>query len=227
VNFLKAQGYEALVSDGESDEINIPLKGAAVKAGLGWIGKNSLLINKRYGSFQALGAIITDADIGEDNREAEKCCGKCTKCIDSCPTNAIKAPYMLDRPNCLSDFFEDDDLDRVIEIRDAGDAGDTGTHPKDGGMSPSLPSLPRLGGYFFECDICQNACPWNQKHIAKPLETPHGKLFDSNKLNPIFELKHLKEMNEDTYKKEIAPLIIGHKLPYETFKRNISTLATL
>jgi epoxyqueuosine reductase len=224
VNYLEDQGYTALVSDGEIDEESIPLKGAAVKAGLGWIGKNTLLISKRFGSFQALGAIITDADIGEDNRMAKNYCGECTKCVDSCPTHAIKKPNVLDMSSCLSDILEGYNT-----------SGDLAEIPAFAGMTwgTGMTSDARMTsasgiteGYFFECDICQNVCPWNQKHMKKPLDTPFGRKFEANKLNPIMEIEHLKSMDKETYEKEIAPLIIGYELPYETFKRNLQLLKT-
>jgi epoxyqueuosine reductase len=240
VNYLEDQGYTALVSDGEIDEESIPLKGAAVKAGLGWIGKNTLLISKRFGSFQALGAIITDADIGEENRVAKNYCGKCTKCVDSCPTNAIKKPHILDMGSCLSDILEGyntgSDLAEIpafagmtegTGMTSEAEGLDSGTTP---GMTWGAGMTLRAGitdGYFFECDICQNVCPWNQKHMKKPLDTPFGRKFEANKLNPIMEIEHLKSMDKETYEKEIAPLIIGFELPYETFKRNLKLLNTV
>ena len=198
--YLEAQGHKAVILDGESDDASIPLKGAAVKAGLGWIGKNSMLISDKYGSFQALGAILTDADISETYPLMQNKCGECLKCSDACPSNAIKTPHVLDRPNCLSNFLEDDNPETDIS----------------NGVD--------LNGYFFECDICQNVCPWNRQHIKAPLDTPYGRLFDSDKLNPIMELNYLRHMDEDTYEKEIVPLMIGYKLPYQTFKRNIEIL---
>ncbi len=198
--YLEALGHKAVILDGESDDASIPLKGAAVKAGLGWIGKNSLLISGKYGSFQALGAILTDADISESYPLMENLCGECFICRDACPSGAIKTPQILDRPNCLSNFLEDDgpatDISKGIELE----------------------------GYFFECDICQDVCPWCRQHLKAPLDTPYGKLFDSGKLNPIMELRHLRDMDEDTYEKEILPLMIGYQLPYKTFKRNIEIL---
>ncbi|NLT47613.1 MAG: epoxyqueuosine reductase [Clostridiales bacterium] len=198
--YLESLGHKAMIIDGESDDASIPLKGTAVKAGLGWIGKNSLLINDKYGSFQALGAILTDADISETYPIMKNKCGECFKCSDACPSNAIRTPHILDRPNCLSNFLEDDNPETDIS----------------NGVD--------LNGYFFECDICQNVCPWNQQHIKCPLDTPYGRLFDSNKLDPIMELDHLRDMDEDDYEREIAPLMIGYKLPYKTFKRNIEIL---
>lgn len=198
--YLEALGQKAVILDGESDDASIPLKGAAVKAGLGWIGKNSMLISDKYGSFQALGAILTDADISETYPLMQNKCGECLKCSDACPSNAIKTPHVLDRPNCLSNFLEDDNPETDIS----------------NGVD--------LNGYFFECDICQNVCPWNRQHVKTPLDTPYGRLFDSSKLNPIMELNYLRHMDEDTYEKEIVPLMIGYKLPYQTFKRNIEIL---
>lgn len=198
--YFVSKGYKAYIVDGESEDTSIPLKGIAVKAGLGWIGKNSLLINDKYGSFQALGALITDADLSEHYPLMKNLCGDCSKCIDACPSNAIKTPQILDRPNCLSNFLEDDT-------------------PED-----DITNEISLEGYFFECDICQNACPWNQSHIENPLNTSYGRLFDRSKINEILKLHHLQNMDEETYEKEIVPLIIGYKLPYETFKRNINIL---
>ncbi len=198
--YLESCGYKAFIVDGESDQASIPLKGAGVKAGLGWIGKNSLLISNKYGSFQALGAILTDADISETYPLAENGCGECQECMNACPSHAIKTPEILDRPNCLSNFLEDDDPETDISR----------------GLD--------LDGYFFECDICQNACPWNRKHMETPLDTPYGRLFDPNKLNPVMELSHLRNMDAKTYEREIVPLMIGYQLPYETFKRNIEIL---
>lgn len=196
--YLSLKGYEAFVIDGESDEKSIPLKGAAVKAGLGWIGKNSLLISSRYGSFLALGAILTDADLSERYPAMKNLCGSCSKCMDHCPVKAIEIPRQLDRSKCISNLLDHSDL----TIEPGAD-----TH-----------------GYFFECDICQNICPWNQKHIQAPLDTPYGRRFHAEELNDLLRLEHLRDMDEETYEKELAPLMAGHKLPYRTFRRNMEVL---
>ncbi|QHI71757.1 4Fe-4S double cluster binding domain-containing protein [Aminipila terrae] len=143
---------------------------------------------------------MTDADLSENYALMENMCGKCSKCVDTCPSNAIKMPQILDRPNCLSDFLEDD-------------------MPKT-----DIAKGKKLDGYFFECDICQNICPWNQKHVKYPLNTSYGENFDSTNINHVFELNHLKNMSEEAYEKEIVPFMIGYKLPYKTFKRNINML---
>ena len=198
--YLISRGYQAVIMDSESDIESIPLKGAAVKAGLGWIGKNSLLINRKYGSFLALGAVLTNADISEKYPAAENRCGNCSKCMEICPVKAIEVPQRLNRPKCLSYILD--------------------------GYSSNWDILKKVGtdGYFFECDICQNACPWNQRHIRTPLDTPYGRLFHGGKLNHMLKLDHLKSMDEEAYETELAPLMIGYKLPYKTFRRNIAIL---
>ena len=198
--YLISRGYKAIIMDSGSDIKSIPLKGAAVKAGLGWIGKNSLLVNHKYGSFLALGAILTDADISEKYPVAKNMCGNCSKCIETCPVKAIEVPQQLKKANCLSNLLED--YDGNLDVLQK-----TNTE-----------------GYFFECDICQNVCPWNQKHIRTPLDTSYGRLFKGDKLNYIMKLDHLKNMDKETYEMELIPLMIGYQLPYKTFRRNIAIL---
>jgi len=111
-------------------------KALAARAGIGWIGKNSLLINEKHGSFFVLGEIITDLEIQCDEPVAEKC-GTCTKCIKACPTCAIASPYIIDTRRCIS----------FLTIEN----------------SPSPPD--DLKKYIPEgqygCDICQLVCPYN------------------------------------------------------------------
>lgn len=199
--YLISRGWKAVVMDGESDEKSIPLKGAAVKAGLGWIGRNSLLINQKYGSFLALGAILTDADLSGEYPVVKNRCGNCSKCIEACPVKAIEVPQQLNRAKCLSNLLEDSNGDSDLLRKTDTD------------------------GYFFECDICQNACPWNQKHIRAPLDTPYGRLFQGDRLNHMMRLDHLRTMDEKTYEAELVPLMIGYRLPYQTFKRNLALLS--
>lgn len=199
-DLLKSKGYLAKIMDGESDDKTIPLKGAAVKAGLGWIGKNSMLISKKYGSFQALGAILTDADIGEYNEISKNFCGSCNKCIQICPANAIETPQTLTRPRCLSDMLENE-MASKDEINSM-----------------------RLDNYFFECDICQNVCTWNQAHIREPLDTSYGRLFNAEDMNKLVSMEYLSSLNEATYKEKLLPIMKGYQLPFDLFKRNISVI---
>ncbi|MBU2915904.1 tRNA epoxyqueuosine(34) reductase QueG [Reichenbachiella agariperforans] len=125
----------------------------AAKAGQGWVGKNSLLLNKQSGSFFFLAEIILDVDLDYDG-PVKDYCGTCSKCMDACPTDAIPEPYVVDGSRCISYL--------TIELRD------------------QIPEEFRgkMENWVFGCDICQDVCPWNRfskKHQEEAF-VPHDKL---------------------------------------------------
>ena len=113
-------------------------KAWAVRAGLGWMGKDTNLITNEYGSWVFLGELLLNLELEYDQQEIADQCGSCTLCIDACPTGAIVAPYVLDSNLCISHA--------TIESRAPEICEDVAS---------------RLEGWLYGCDICQDVCPWN------------------------------------------------------------------
>jgi len=140
-------------------------------SGLGWIGKNSLLLNKKMGSYFFLAEIICDLDLEYDSSVSDHC-GTCTKCIDACPTDAITESQVLDANKCISYLT----IENKNEI------------PKE--LSKSF------NNYIFGCDICQDICPWNK--FAKP---HNEKEFLPKEELSKFTKKEWQELTNETFNK--------------------------
>lgn len=166
-------------------------KAWAAKSGLGWIGKNSNLITQKVGSFYFIAELIIDLELDYDNPTTDHC-GTCTACIDSCPTEAIVAPYIVDGSKCISYF--------TIELKD------------------NLPEemKGKFNDWMFGCDVCQDVCPWNR--FSKAHSEP---LFSANKEVLSFSKKDWEEITEDTFKKVFKNSAVK-RTKLDGLKRNIN-----
>jgi len=166
-------------------------KAWAAKSGLGWMGKSSNLLTQKVGSFYFIAELIVDLELDYDNPVTDHC-GSCTACIDTCPTEAIVAPYVVDGSKCISYF--------TIELKD------------------NLPSemKGKFDDWIFGCDVCQDVCPWNRfsKPHREPLFNPHPDLLSLTK-------KDWVEITSDTFAKVFQHSAVK-RTKFEGLKRNIN-----
>lgn len=176
--FTRAQAPGAMAR-GVVDSAPLAEREFAQMAGLGWIGKNTLLLNRRLGSWFFLGALLTDAELVPDQPFEADHCGACRACLDACPTDAFPNPYVLDATRCVSYL--------TIELRSQ--------------IPPPL--RPGLGNWLFGCDICQEVCPWNHK---APL-ADEAAFEPRPDLNPA-DLSELFAMDEEAFRRRfrVSPL---------------------
>ncbi len=194
--FLKQHGYMSIICESSSTEGSIiPLKMAAVRAGMGWQGKHSLLVTKKYGTYLALGGILTNADLDHHTQKEKNRCLKCNKCQVVCPMNALEIPHILKKTKCLSFLLQTDNLPH-----DAKNA---------------------LNNQIMDCEICQDTCPWNKKHQEKPLDTKFTQKFQSEipQWNEFFHFSNLKDLTAKEYNKALDHL--HTTIPYSIFHRNV------
>ena len=175
-----------------TDSAPVLEKAVAAKAGLGWIGKNTLLLNKQAGSWFFLGEILTDLSLPVDAPETGHHCGNCSACITICPTGAITGPGQLDSRRCISYLTIEHKSDIPEELR------------------------PALGNRIFGCDDCQLVCPWNR--FAQPADvadfTPKG-VFVGNSLLTLWG------WSEEEFLAQTQGTAI-RRISYEQWQRNLA-----
>lgn len=166
-------------------------RGWAAAAGLGWIGKNSCLLNRALGSELFLGVLLTDLELAPDP-PATAHCGRCTACLDACPTSAFPEPGVLDARRCIA----------YLTVEHRGEIS--------GELAPSV------GDMVAGCDICQEVCPWTERAPADlhPEFAPAAGRFRP-------ELAELEALDEEGYRawRRGSPL---NRIPFAAFRRNLT-----
>lgn len=194
--FLKVLREEIGEINGRSfvDSAPVMERQWAQRAGLGWIGKNSLLLNRQMGSFFFLAELIIDLEATPDMPLTKDYCGTCTACMDACPTDAIVQPEVIDASKCISYL--------TIELKEA------------------IPNefAAKMENWVFGCDICQDVCPWNR--FSKP---HHELAFQPNEELANFSNKEWIEMTEETFKRVFAKSAVK-RTKYSGIKRNVDFL---
>jgi len=170
----------------------------AQRSGLGWIGKNGNLITKKSGSFYFIATLITDLELEYDDPFAKDYCGSCTKCIDSCPTDAILPNKVVDGSKCISYF--------TIELKEM--------------MIPSEMNG-KFDNWMFGCDTCQDVCPWNRfsKGTEETAFTPIREVLN-------FSLHDWEELTEESFKRIFRDSPIRRSKFYG-IKRNLKFLSAM
>ncbi len=180
-------GFRAFV-----DSAPVLERALAQRAGLGWQGKNTMLINRKAGSYFFLGEILTDLPLPTDAAYEQEHCGRCTACLDICPTQAFVGPYTLDARRCISYL--------TIEL--------------DGPIPQDLRT--GIGNRIFGCDDCQIGCPWNRfsHESSEPDFSPRANLDKAS-------LLELFAWDEATFLKNTEGMPI-RRTGYENWLRNIA-----
>ena len=166
----------------------------AQESGLGWMGKNTLLLNKKAGSFFFIAELILDLELEPNSPVKFDHCGTCTRCIDACPTDALVDANLLDASKCISYL--------TIELKDEIPTEFSG----------------QMENWAFGCDICQDVCPWNRFSKAHEEERlkPHANLLE-------MEARDWYEMTEEVFRKLFKKSAVK-RTKYKGLKRNLDFL---
>ena len=203
IHWLEQRSSQTGIAKGFSDSTPLLEKALAVRAGLGWFGKNTLLIHRRFGTFTLLSGLLTTLEIhhpptlgfGRIPR-----CGSCTRCLDACPTQAFVSPYHLDATKCLSYHLIESKVDLPDFIKE------------------------KNPGYAFGCDICQDVCP----HNARKKETDVPEFSPERGIGAYMNSEKIIDLESHPEKLYGTPLqrrgVPGLKLNLESLKKKVELL---
>jgi epoxyqueuosine reductase len=191
--FLRGHGAGYVRSFADAGPV--PERELAQRAGLGWIGKNTMLVRPGVGSFFFIGSVFTDLELAVDAPLATDHCGSCTRCLDACPTGAFVEPRVLDATRCISYL--------TIEYK--------GPIPED--------LVPQLDGWVFGCDVCNDVCPWNQR-FATATEIP-----DFRPVPAVYQLRRgeLDDMSDQEFSKRFGESAL-HRAGVGGLRRNLDAV---
>lgn len=179
IQWLEERSGQENIAKGFSDSSPVLEKALAVQAGLGWFGKNTLLIHRQFGTFTLLSGLFTTLEIGPPVMTLRlPRCGSCTKCLDACPTQALISPYTLDAKKCLSYHLIESKKEIPLEIQE------------------------KNPGYAFGCDICQNVCP----HNVRPKPSERAEFSSEQGMGPYLNGVVMQDLEENPEKLFGTPL---------------------
>lgn len=184
------------------EDVLLPDRMVGARAGTVSIGKNNFAYAGEYGSFIILNSILMDASLEPDQpRSNEKCPDDCTRCLEACPTQAIKKPFHLAPKRCIgfNNWFTQDER----------------------GVSPMIPKniRPAIGEKFHGCDTCQEVCPRNYAALRQMRECSRKDPF-LERISEKFDLKKLLVLDDDYYHEEVEPVMYNYIHDYRYFRRN-------
>jgi len=173
IDFINQETNLKYKSKNKSCYVSLTEKPIAQRAGIGWYGKNGIIITESFGSWVVLGEIITELELDTDE-SLQRDCGDCTICIDSCPTKAIASPYVIDRTKCLQFISE-----RVMKV--------------------PLAFREKWGDRLYGCTTCQEVCPQNHKVKPKKYKPEYGYIGSRIPLIPLMQISEREFQNYFAY----------------------------
>jgi len=173
IGFINQKNDFKYKSKNKSCYISLTEKPIAQRAGVGWYGKNGIIITERFGSWVVLGEIITELELDTDE-SLQRDCGDCTICIDSCPTKAIVSSYVIDRTKCLQ-FISERSMNVPLVFRE------------------------KWGDRLYGCNTCQEVCPQNRKVKPKKYKPEYGYIGSKIPLIPLLQMTREEFQNYFAY----------------------------